>query len=182
MIILGIDPGSRKTGFGVIEVCGKKIRHIDSGVLHFDKAGVFLDRLGLIFNSCRELVKTYRPDEVALESLIFVKNVNSLAKLSQARGAMIAAFHSTHYQKIFEYPPNLVKNAVTGHGHATKESVIKSMQMYFGNQIEFTTHDESDALAIALTHSLLGGDTNMVKGKAKYSRGRSLKSAFRHLE
>ena len=180
MIILGIDPGSRKAGFGLIEIQGRKLNYLESGVLNYDCNKDFLDRLGNIYLSCEELVKRYSPDEIALESLIYVKSVSALAKLAQARGAMAAAFMKTHGERVFEYSPNLVKSTVTGHGHADKESVDKSLKMMFKNQIErpFRTHDESDALAIAICHSLLRGQP--VKKTEKYlNGGRTLKEAFR---
>ncbi len=153
MIILGIDPGSRKAGFALIEVQGKKISYLTSGVLKYDQVDEFLERLGMIYKSCEDILKKYNPDEVSIESLIYVKSVEALSKLAQARGAMIAAFSHTHMGKIHEYAPNLVKVSVTGHGHASKESVDKALSMMFG-KINFKTMDESDALAIAVCHAL----------------------------
>ncbi len=153
MIILGIDPGSRKTGFAVLEVEGKKMNYITSGVLKFDHVDEFLDRLGLIYSACDELIKKYNPSEVAIEGLIYVKSVDALSKLAQARGAMVAAFKKESSMKLVEYSPNLIKSSVTGHGHATKESVDKALSMMFG-KISFKTNDESDALAIAVCHAL----------------------------
>ncbi len=179
MIILGIDPGSRKAGFGLVELSGRKLNYLESGVLNYDCKKDFLDRLGNIYRSCEELVHRYNPDEIAVESLIYVKSVSALAKLAQARGAMVAAFMKSHSEKVFEYSPNLVKSTVTGHGHADKTSVDKSLMMLFKNQIqrEFKTHDESDALAIAICHSLLRGQNG---NTGKYLKGgRSLKEAFK---
>lgn len=181
MIILGIDPGSRKAGFGLIELKGRKLNYLESGVLNYDCKKDFLDRLGNIYSSCEELVKIYKPDEIALESLIYVKSVSALAKLAQARGAMAAAFMKTHTEKVFEYSPNLVKSTVTGHGHADKESVDKALMMMFKNQLtrRFKTHDESDAVAIAICHSLLRGQ-NSKKTTGNYLKGgTSLKEAFK---
>jgi crossover junction endodeoxyribonuclease RuvC len=153
MKILGIDPGSRKTGWALIDVNGKKISYIASGILKFDHVEEFIDRLGLIYKSCEELHVRLIPEEVAFESLIYVKSVEALSKLAQARGAMIAAFMKDYSGKVFEYSPNLVKSSVTGHGHASKESVEKAVQLMFG-KISFKTADESDALAIAVCHAL----------------------------
>jgi crossover junction endodeoxyribonuclease RuvC len=183
MLFLGIDPGSRKAGFGLVRQVGRKFEYIDSGSLRYDKVTNFVDRLGLIYESCEELIKEYDPDEIAIESLIYVKSIPSLAKLAQARGAMIAAFMRTHQQKVFEYSPNLIKSTVSGHGHATKESVDKGLKMVLGQQLEFKTHDESDALAIALCHALMRKVPVTKKGHAKALKGgSSLKQAFRHLE
>jgi len=148
--ILGIDPGSRKAGFAVISYDQSKIKIIESGVLTYDHKVDFIDRLGLIFETFKELALKHNPEEVALESLVYVKNVSSLAKLAQARGAMIAAFPPGN---LFEYSPTKVKASLTSYGHAGKESVQKSLSMMFG-QIKFQSDDESDALAIAVCHVL----------------------------
>lgn len=153
MIILGIDPGSRKAGYALIEVQGKKFSYISSGVLKYDHVDEFIDRLGMIYRSCDELVKKFQPDEISIEALIYVKSIEALSKLAQARGAMIAAFSQTKNGKIYEYAPNAIKSSVTGHGHADKESVDKAMSMMFG-KMTFKTSDESDALAIAVCHAL----------------------------
>lgn len=182
MIILGIDPGSRKAGFSVIKQEGKTLSYIASGVLRYDKIDNFLDRLGLIYHSCEKLIEKFSPDEIALESLIYVKSVTSLAKLAQARGAMVAAFMKTHERKVFEYSPNLVKSLVTGFGHADKESVDRSLKLIFKKDltnVEFKTHDESDAIAIAVAHALSGGKMN-VKNNSR--GGSTLRSAFSHLK
>ena len=153
MIILGIDPGSRKAGYALIEVQGKKISYISSGVLKYDHVDEFIERLGMIYQSCSELVGKFKPDEISIEALIYVKSVEALSKLAQARGAMIAAFSKEKNGRIFEYAPNAIKSSVTGHGHADKESVDKAMSMMFG-KMTFKTSDESDALAIAVCHAL----------------------------
>ena len=153
MNILGIDPGSRKAGFACIRVEGRKISYITSGHMRYDKIDSFAKRLGEIYLSCEKLISDYTPDEIAFESLVYVKNPRSLMKLAQARGAMMAAFGKTMPQSVFEYSPNFVKQAVTGHGHASKESVQKGLEFIFG-KISFKTDDESDALAMALCHAL----------------------------
>jgi crossover junction endodeoxyribonuclease RuvC len=153
VIILGIDPGSRKAGYALIEVQGKKISYLTSGALKYDHVDEFIDRLGLIYQSCEEILKKYQPDEISVEALIYVKSVDALSKLAQARGAMVAAFTRTHMGRVFEYAPNLVKASVTGHGHASKEAVDKALNMMFG-KTSFKTTDESDALAIAVCHAL----------------------------
>ncbi len=181
MIILGIDPGSRKAGYAVIEVSGRKFKYIDSGVLRYDKINEFVDRLGVIYESCSELLEKYNPCEISIESLIYVKSVTSLAKLAQARGAMIAAFMKTHQGKLSEYSPNLIKASVTGHGHASKEGVDKTLNMIFG-PLKFKSNDESDALAIALCHGLNRGQLKSHKNTklTKVSmKGRSLKDVFK---
>ncbi len=177
MKILGIDPGSRKAGWALIEKKGRKTIYLASGTLRYDKINNFIDRLGVIHSSIEELMQKYSPDEVSVESLIYVKSVTSLAKLAQARGAMLAAIVPTHTGKVFEYSPNLIKSSVSGYGHADKSAIEKTMKMIFG-KIEFATSDESDALAIALCHALNAGKTTIGKKTTK-SSSRSLKSVFK---
>ncbi len=165
MIILGIDPGSRKAGYALIEVQGKKISYIASGVLKYDHVDEFLERLGMIYQTCDELMNRYNPDEVSIEALIYVKSVDALSKLAQARGAMIAAFSRTKLGKIYEYSPNAVKSSVSGHGHADKEAIDKAMSMMFG-KMTFKTSDESDALAIAVCHVFNRNMKMKLMGKA----------------
>ncbi len=165
MIILGIDPGSRKAGYALIEVQGRKISYIASGVLKYDHVNEFLERLGMIYQTCDELMNKYQPDEVSIEALIYVKSVDALSKLAQARGAMIAAFSRTRLGNIYEYAPNAVKSSVTGHGHADKEAIDKAMTMMFG-KLTFKTSDESDALAIAVCHALNRNMKLRLMGKA----------------
>jgi crossover junction endodeoxyribonuclease RuvC len=153
VIILGIDPGSRKAGYAIIEVQGKKISYIASGAMKYDHVDEFIERLGVIYESCEAIVKKYQPDEISIESLIYVKSVDALSKLAQARGAMVAAFSRSCVGNIFEYAPTLVKSSVTGHGHASKEAVDKTLGLMFG-KMTFKTSDESDALAIAVCHAL----------------------------
>jgi crossover junction endodeoxyribonuclease RuvC len=183
MKILGIDPGSRSAGWALIETTGRKINFLSSGTLKYDKIDNFIDRLGVIYNSIDELMNEHQPDEVSIESLIYVKSVTSLAKLAQARGAMLSAIVQTHTEKVFEYAPNLIKSSVSGYGHADKMAMEKTLKMIFGD-IQFKSNDESDALAIALCHTLNGGKN--IKGplapKKSSSRGRTLKSVFKHRE
>lgn len=182
MIILGIDPGSRLLGFGVIKIEGKKSEYIDSGTIHFDHIEEFMDRLAEIYNSCLFLIEKYQPDELSLESLIYVKNATSFGKLAQARGAILAAANQKHRGKIFEYAPNLVKSSVTGAGHASKESVQKSISMILKVNT-FETADESDALAIALCHGINRNFKQAGTGSgAGHRRGNSLRQAFKHLK
>lgn len=177
MIILGIDPGSVKAGYGIIKVEGKQTQLIEAGVLRFDSDEALIDRLFPIFSAAKQLVEKFNPDVIALETLIYTKSVPSLAKLAQARGALICGFGETYRSKIFEYAPTLVKSTVTGHGQATKEGVEKTLRLIFGKSIEFATHDASDALAIALCHSLHGGKIGATK-KSSSTKSRSLKSVF----
>lgn len=175
MRILGIDPGSRKTGWAVIEVNGKKLNYIASGVISLDQHKNYLNRLPIAAQAIKEIVSIYSPSELSLESIIHVKNISSLSKLAQIRGALVSACGEAFIGKTYEYAPNLIKSSVSGHGHSSKEGVEKTLRMIFGD-VDFKTNDESDALAIALCHSLNKGK---VASKLPKKGSRSLKSIFK---
>ena len=183
MIVLAIDPGSVTAGYALLEKQGRHVRYITSGILKFDAKKEFLLRLKDIVTQTKALIDTHKPDQIALESLIFVKSPTALIKLAQSRGAMLGVFALDYEDKIFEYSPNLVKSTVVGHGHADKESVQKFLQTYLKIS-EFKTHDESDAIAIGLCHLLqhqsLGITQTMIKEIAPKSKGRGLAASLAH--
>lgn len=183
MIVLAIDPGSVTAGFAILQKVGRRIVYLDSGIMKFNSQDVFLDRIQDIFLQTNSLLDKYSPDEIALESLIYVKSPTALMKLAQSRGAMLAALTQKYQNKIFEYSPNLVKSTVTGHGHADKLGVQKFISQYLGVK-EFKSHDESDALAIALCHLLSYGHSSSQIGELKKMKlpvkGRGLKASLAH--
>lgn len=181
MIVLAIDPGSITAGFALLQKSGRRIHYLESGILKFNPRVEFMHRVKDIFDQTRDLVNKFRPDEIALESLIFVKSPTALIKLAQARGIMLAALAEYDLDKIYEYSPNLVKQTVTGHGHADKEGVQKFIQQIIGIE-EFETHDESDAVAIALCHLLNRGPGLISSDKIKKNKnmGNSLATALAH--
>jgi len=147
--ILGIDPGSRYTGFGVLDLVGDKAKYVASGTVK-SLDGDFPDRLKQIFTSMTEIVSQYRPDVVAIESVFMHKNAGSALKLGQARSAALCATFGFEVE-VFEYAPREIKLAVVGTGAATKEQVqhmvvaLLSLQGVPGG-------DAADALAAALCH------------------------------
>lgn len=169
MKILAIDPGSVCAGYAVLAVEGRKISYLASGVLRFNSKDDFLDRIKFIYDKTAELMTLHRPDEVAVESLIYVKSPTSLMKLAQARGAMLAAVTQT-VSAVFEYAPTAVKATVSGSGATDKEGLQKLIRLHVG-PIEFATHDESDAVAIAICHVLQRGSIVPMTKKSKSSRG-----------
>jgi crossover junction endodeoxyribonuclease RuvC len=175
LLVLGIDPGSIVTGWAIIEARGNKVHYINSGVLKFDNKVSFLPRLAQVQEQMNSLLDIYSPDEIALESLIYVKSPTALSKLAQTRGVIISTFIQDFKHRVFEYSPNLVKSTAVGHGHADKASIQKFLHTLLG-QREYQTHDESDAVAIALCHIL-----NKDKGKMpKKSSGRGLAASLAH--
>jgi crossover junction endodeoxyribonuclease RuvC len=180
LLIMGIDPGSVNAGWGIIQVQGRKLTYVASGVLHFNQKIEFLDRLKSVKSKFHEVVTKYSPHEVALESLIYVKSPTALIKLAQARGVILSTIVDDYDKKIFEYSPNLIKSSTVGHGHADKESIQKFLKMIL-NVNEFKTHDESDALAVAVCHAMNRGLDKTAPAKSvKKSKASSLKNALKH--
>ena len=171
MLVLGIDPGSIKTGWAVLKIEGNKTKYISSGTLCFDQKTPFLERLAEIQMKVRDLILELKPQEVALESLIYVKSPTALIKLAQTRGVILAELMGKCPGAIFEYSPNLVKSSAVGHGHANKESVEKVITMMFGKR-DYASHDETDAIAIALCH-IMNRKINLTKDKISRPRGSS---------
>jgi len=147
--ILGIDPGSRLTGFGVVDFDGDRALYVASGsVKSID--GAFADRLRQIFESIGGIMDEFRPDMVAIESVFMHKNPGSALKLGHARSAAICATFA-HGVEVHEYAPREIKQAVVGTGAATKEQVqhmVVSILTLDGPPSE----DAADALAAALCH------------------------------
>ena len=149
MVVLGIDPGSLKIGYALIELNLDSFKYLFSGIFTYQKYK-FIERPKHIYLDIFNLVNKFHPDEVALEGLIYVKSVPALSKLAQARGAILAALNT---DKIFEYAPNLIKSTVTAYGLSSKEDVQRTLNLIYGN-INFKSLDEADALAIATTHAV----------------------------
>lgn len=148
--ILGIDPGSRLTGFGVLDCAGDRATYVASGSVN-STDGAFPDRLKMIFRSVSEIVAEYRPDVVAVESVFMHKNAGSALKLGHARSAAICATFELDLD-VFEYAPREIKQAIVGTGAATKDQVqhmIKQMLQLDGDP----SPDAADALAAALCHA-----------------------------
>ncbi len=149
MRIIGIDPGSRVTGYGVIEVEGNSYRHLTSGCLHVAEAELGA-RLKEIFNGVRDVLAEFRPEAMAVEKVFVQRNVDSALKLGQARGAAICAGALSELP-IFEYSPNKIKQTVVGKGHAAKEQVQHMVKILL-NLRQAPPADAADALACALCH------------------------------
>lgn len=148
--ILGIDPGSRITGFGVIEVAGTAARYVASGTVRTEEMAFPL-RLRCIFEKVSEVVATYQPEVLAIEEVFVHRNVDSALKLGQARGAAICAC-VTQNLTVAEYSPREIKQAVVGSGAASKEQVQFMVRALLSLQGTIQI-DASDALAVALCHS-----------------------------
>ncbi len=148
--ILGIDPGSRVTGFGVIDSDGVRSRYIDSGCIR-TMSKDFPQRLGEIFEGVRRVVEAAAPEEVAVEQVFVSRNAASALKLGQARGAAISAIVVGELP-LFEYTPTVVKQGLVGSGRAEKAQVQHMVRVILGLQGRLAM-DASDALAVALCHA-----------------------------
>jgi crossover junction endodeoxyribonuclease RuvC len=148
--ILGIDPGSRNTGFGVIDSDGHHSVRVASGCIRVGKQP-WPDRLGLIFDQVAAIVAEYQPHEMAVEQLIFARDPTAALKIGQARGAVLCAGLKGG-AIVHEYSPKSVKLAVVGSGGADKSQVQHMVRVLLALP-ETPGEDEADALAIALCHA-----------------------------
>ncbi len=149
--ILGIDPGFRITGFGVIESNGQESRYITSGVIPALKEEGTAPRLQIIFSEVAALVGEYHPDELAIERVFVHRNADSALKLGQARSAAICATFGSD-MAVYEYAAREVKQAVVGKGGALKDQVEHMVKILL-NLDEPVRADAADALGIALCHA-----------------------------
>lgn len=150
MRVLGIDPGSTVTGYGLVEKVGSGFRHVDNGLVRVSRSSPFAKRLQDIFSGIRQIIRELKPDVMAVEEIFFAKNPMSALKLGESRGvALLAA--AEHELKVYEYSTREVKQAITGYGQATKEQIQKMVRRLLSLP-EIAAEDASDALAVALCH------------------------------
>ena len=166
MRVLGLDPGSRYTGFGVIERKGSRIRLVSQGRIALASTDPLAHRLAALVRETEQLIAAHRPDVAVLETLFRGVNTKSLIVLAQARGALVATVARAGLP-LYEYSPAEIKSAVTGHGRADKEQVARMVRMILGLEAALTP-DAGDALAAAICFSqrskldALRGDSGLV--------------------
>jgi crossover junction endodeoxyribonuclease RuvC len=149
--ILGIDPGLRNTGWGLIEVTGTRLTYVGCGSIHTDAATSLAERLALIHRSIARLIDDERPAEAAVEETFVNRDPQSTLKLGQARGAALAALALMELP-VAEYAANLIKKTVVGVGHAEKAQVAMMVKMLLPAS-QAKTPDAADALAVAICHA-----------------------------
>ena len=150
MRVLGIDPGSRRTGWGVVELDGTRLRHIAAGTIGSSSRASLPDRLRVIHEGLQQVIAEHSPEAVAVEEIFFAKHANAALKLGHARGvALLAAAESS--LAVHEYPPAIVKRTVVGRGLADKAQVGRLVAALLGLSAPLEV-DASDALAVAITH------------------------------
>lgn len=170
-IILGIDPGSRVTGYGLIKQNGQKIEYVDSGCIRTSPEGELSQKLLQIYDGVCQLMDHYSPTEVAIEQVFMHENPNSALKLGHARGvAMVAA--ASHRVKVSEYSARAIKQTVVGYGAAEKAQV-SHMVVQLLSLNNAPQKDAADALAIAICHSYMRHQISAVLSRRGVSlRGR----------
>lgn len=165
--ILGIDPGSRITGYGIIDSDGIRSSHVASGCIRVADAP-FPDRLGAIFRQLAELVSIHQPTEMAIEQVFMAKNAASALKLGQARGAAICACVVAGLP-VFEYAPRAVKQSLVGSGSADKDQV-QHMIRHILKLDQSLTADQSDALAVAVSHAHANSTLQLISRSSRRRR------------
>ncbi len=150
-IILGVDPGTTIMGYGVIHVKGKIMTVLDIGIIDLHKIEDHFTKLKMIFDRIIQLIDCYHPDELAIESPFFGKNVQSMLKLGRAQGVAISAALSRSIP-IHEYAPKKIKMAITGNGNASKEQVAAMLQKLLNLDELPKKLDATDGLAAAVCH------------------------------
>ena len=147
--ILGLDPGSLRTGYGIIDITAQGDRHVASGCIRTG-GGELVLRLRTIYEGVANLIETYRPEEVAIERVFVHRNPDSALKLGQARGAALCAA-GLGGASVHEYAPRAIKLAVVGTGSAEKAQVAHMIQALL-SITEPLTADQADALAVGMCH------------------------------
>jgi crossover junction endodeoxyribonuclease RuvC len=149
--IIGIDPGLRRTGWGIVESDGVRLTYVASGLVTSDGEGELAYRLRELYEGLCSVIASFKPLEAAIEETFVNKDARSTLKLGQARGMALLA-PAQGGLRIAEYPPNVVKKTVVGAGHAEKRQ-IQAMVSFLLPKAKFDSADEADALAIAICHA-----------------------------
>ncbi|HVM31457.1 MAG TPA: crossover junction endodeoxyribonuclease RuvC [Candidatus Limnocylindrales bacterium] len=149
MIVLGVDPGTAATGYGIVERSGNRLRMIDFGCLETTPAQQLAERLMEIHRAMTELIDEHRPQLLGVERLFFNRNVQTAFAVGQARGVVLLAAAQAGLP-VFEYGPHEVKMAVTGYGRADKGQVQRMVQAVLGMDALPRPDDAADALAVAI--------------------------------
>lgn len=152
MRILGVDPGTITTGYGIIDFNKNEISYVASGIIQIPTTKEFGPRLEKIYNELCVIIKKYKPTEFALETAFYGKNVQSALKIGYARGvSLLAAVHNKIQVK--EYSPREIKKSIVGKGSSSKEQVQYMIKKLCSIKKEKMKFDESDAIAVAICHA-----------------------------
>ena len=150
MRVIGVDPGSRVTGYGIVDLTGSQLRHVQHGNIRLVKYETFTERLEALYAELSTVIDEHRPECAAIEEVFQARNARSALKLGHARGVLMLACRHRGLD-VSEYAPNRIKQAVTGYGHADKEQV-KRMVSTLLSLSTMPPSDAADALATAICH------------------------------
>lgn len=155
--VLGIDPGTGRLGWAIVETtkkgrlyCNGSKTLLDCGCIETKANTPLPERLNLIYEKITGLISQYQPSDIAIEELFFVKNVKTGISVAHARGVVMLAAAQKDLN-IFEYKPNQIKIAITGYGHASKDQICKMLKLHLKG-CNIKQDDTADAIAVALTH------------------------------
>ena len=151
MRVLGIDPGTMVTGFGVVDDIRGKLSSVSFGTIEGKRKDSFPDRLKMMFDGLNKAIKDYKPDQIVLESAFYGKSVKAAIKIGEARGVAIVCAALADIP-LFEYAPTEIKRAVVGVGNAQKVQVSKMVKILLSLSEVPEKYDATDALAIAICH------------------------------
>lgn len=151
MRVMGIDPGTRVVGYGIVDSRGNRILPVTHGVIRADMSGEYSARLRSIFDGLTHLIHEHRPDEVAIEEAFYGKSPSSALRMGEGRGVAIVAA-ATEDRPVRQYTPAEVKMAVVGNGRAHKEQVQEMVRLILGLRAAPEPEDAADALAVAICH------------------------------
>jgi crossover junction endodeoxyribonuclease RuvC len=151
MRVLGIDPGSQTTGWGIVEGDSRRYRLVEFGILRAPSTWKFSARLLWIFSGLEEVIQEYKPDACALEDAFLATNVKVSMKLGQVRGVALLVAERASLE-IHEYSPRLIKQTVVGYGNAEKHQVQEMVRLLLSLKSIPAPHDAADALAVAICH------------------------------
>ena len=168
-LILGIDPGSQKTGFGLIDNHSSDAKYVSSGVIRLPPNASLAEKLLVLNESLRVLISEFGPSEAAIEQVFFARNANTALKLGHARGAAMVAC-GLHGIEVYEYAAKQIKKAVTGSGSASKEQVQFMIKQLL-RLPDTPPEDAADALACALCHGS-SRNTQLAAGASDFGAGR----------
>ena len=166
MLIFGVDPGTATTGWGLLNVTKNKPDVVGWGLIETDKNGKKENRLEKIYKETLSLLKIYTPDIFVMEKIFFATNAKTAIAVGQAQGVMLLAAARSKLS-VVEYAPGTVKKTITGDGRAKKKDIQKAVRKILGNHIKSKAHKKThfdnvaDALAIALTHAMKGGEKDV---------------------
>jgi len=150
MLVLGVDPGSLSTGYGLVEKQRQRLIYVGGGKISPPSSLPFTRRIHHIFQALVRIIDAHQPDEMSIEDIFFAKNVKSALKIGHVRGAALVAAVQNNLT-VFEYTPLQIKQSVVGYGRATKEQVRSMVKLILQIDIPLSL-DASDALAVAICH------------------------------